>query len=363
MASSDFQLPPLPPLNDKLHLQMRGPTLASNWVIPGMVMQGAYPGALDDRDNDRQLKTILARGVDTFVCLQMELDEDMPEEIWRTGRELRPYFIDARRLSKKPLVWRHLPIMDGNAADDDEVLETLICDLVDDVKAGRVLYVHCWGGHGRAGLICCLLLAVLYSLTPVETFKRIQAYHDCRVEPQGTKSPQTVAQRNQVKRLLDKWKQRSEQPEPDRDVDTRPASREAAKEPQVVIGQNGVRGFVVPTIEKSASLPNVCRDANRDLSAAPRMAASGGKLQANNSRVKSFQSGQSRGAGLSGQNQLISMHPSVKKNVPISLHPSKNALMTAPQGKVPMAMGATGTGASCVKLLRKSSGVQLSSFR
>jgi hypothetical protein len=208
-----------------------------------MVMAGAYPGALDDRENEKLLKCLINKGIDTFVCLQEELDDETPEEEWRAGRALRPYFIDARRLSKKPLIWRHLPIVDGGAAADD-VMEALVCDLIDDVKAGRVLYVHCWGGHGRAGLVATLILSVLYSLQPAEALKRVQAYHDCRIEPQGVKSPSTVSQRSQVKRLLQKWK--TPAGEAAAEASDQPATTvQEDSTPQVVIGKNGARGFIV----------------------------------------------------------------------------------------------------------------------
>jgi hypothetical protein len=183
--------------------------MASNWVIPGVLMAGAYPGALEDRQNDLQLKCILNKGVDTFVCLQAEVDNDTPEHEWRSGAHLRPYLADAKKLSKKPLIWRHLPILDGGVAPDD-LTEALICDLLDDVRAGRIIYVHCWGGHGRTGTIACLMLAVLYSVSYTETIKRVQFYHDCRKEPQGVKSPSTVVQRKQVKRLLQTWEANSQ---------------------------------------------------------------------------------------------------------------------------------------------------------
>jgi len=256
-----MQLPPLPTLNDKLHMVMQGPTPSSNWVIPGVMLAGAYPGALDDRQNDRNLRSIISRGVDTFVCLQAELDTDTPEGEWRAGRALRPYFASAQRLSKKTVFWRHLPIDDGEAAPDDDILEDLVCVLLDDVKAGRVLYVHCWGGHGRTGIVAALTLAVLYSLPLSETFKRIQAYHDCRVDPQDMKSPSTVVQRTQVKRLLHKWLLQSE--ESTANV-AEPSLEKSANfeppEPQLVIGKNGQRGFIVPPVpDKSKPIPSLDR--------------------------------------------------------------------------------------------------------
>lgn len=197
------QIPALPTLHDKHKLGklMRGPTEGSNWVIPGMLMCGPYPGALDDKNNDMFLKRILAKGIDTFVCLQEEYHEDIPEDVWRSGQGLRPYFTDAQRLSNKELKWVHLPIVDGTIAPDDLTAELVVL-IVTRIISGHVIYLHCFGGHGRAGVMSCLILSYLYRISAAEAMKRTQAYHDCRVEPQGVKSPTTVVQRDQVKRQV-----------------------------------------------------------------------------------------------------------------------------------------------------------------
>jgi len=164
-------------------------------------MCGPYPGALDDRRNDQRLKPILGKGVDTFVCLQDEYDNHIPEEVWRNGVGLRPYYEDAQRLTKKELLWIQLPIVDGGIAPDDTTAQLIVL-LAEKMMEGRMLYMHCFGGHGRAGVFACLMLAYLYRITASEAMKRIQAYHDCRIDHQGAKSPQTVVQRDQVKRQV-----------------------------------------------------------------------------------------------------------------------------------------------------------------
>mmetsp|Transcript_106588 Transcript_106588/g.188745 ORF Transcript_106588/g.188745 Transcript_106588/m.188745 type:complete len:325 (-) Transcript_106588:113-1087(-) len=196
-----MQLPPLPRLNDrhKLGQLLRGPTELDNWVIPGMLLCGPYPGAFEDRKNNQLLRRVLSKGVDTFVCLQEELDIEVPEEVWRSGIALRPYFYDAQKLAKKDLKWVQLPMADGNVAPDSETAQLVVL-MAEHMKAGRVLYLHCFGGHGRTGVICCLLLSYLYRISAAEAMKRVQAYHDCRIDHQGAKSPQTVVQREQVKR-------------------------------------------------------------------------------------------------------------------------------------------------------------------
>eukprot|EP00440_Ansanella_granifera_P057637 gb/GFBE01062486.1/.p1 GENE.gb/GFBE01062486.1/~~gb/GFBE01062486.1/.p1 ORF type:complete len:320 (+),score=67.88 gb/GFBE01062486.1/:1-960(+) len=252
-----MQLPPLPRLDDqhKLGQLLRGPTEYSNWVIPGRLMCGAYPGAFEDKKNDQNLKKILAKGVDTFYCMQDELDNDVPEEVWRSGIGYRPYFADAERLSRKELRWVQLPIPDGLVAPDDVTAELVVL-LAEDIKAGRVVYLHCLGGHGRAAVICCLLLSYLYRITSAETLKRVQAYHDCRIDPQGAKSPQTVVQREQVRRQVQALLN-CEAPEVDIQKEL----------PRVVIDA-GKRGSMMPDKKssQSASAPTLATPTGSDSS-------------------------------------------------------------------------------------------------
>ena len=67
-----------------------GPTEESNWVLPGRLLVGAYPSAVDDALNEKILTSILRLGVTTFVCLQKEYEHNSPEYLWRSGRALRP---------------------------------------------------------------------------------------------------------------------------------------------------------------------------------------------------------------------------------------------------------------------------------
>lgn len=244
-----MQLPPLPQLDERLYQVLRGPSEASNWVIPGMLLCGQYPGALEDRRNDQQLKRILAKRVDTFVCLQSEVDNDIPEEVWRTGIGLRPYFWDAQRLSKKQIKWIHIPIDDGLIAPDDMTLQ-FSKYLANDIVQGRVLYLHCLGGHGRTAVFVCLILIHLYRISAAEALKRVQLYHDCRVEPQGAKSPQTVIQRDQVKRLA---RELLNDAAPDVAIEAS-AGRKGSE-----IGDAGKRGSMKP-LAKSSSCPALRQD-------------------------------------------------------------------------------------------------------
>lgn len=48
------------------------------------------------------------------------------------------------------------------------------------ITGGEVVYMHCWGGRGRAGTIASCFLASCYNLTSEETADRVQLAFDTR---------------------------------------------------------------------------------------------------------------------------------------------------------------------------------------
>ena len=77
-------------------------------------------------------------------------------------------------------------------------MHRLVEDCCERVLRGEVLYVHCWGGHGRTGVLAAALVGRLYNLPTGDALRYCQACHDSRLYPQNARSPQTLAQRTQV---------------------------------------------------------------------------------------------------------------------------------------------------------------------
>uniref|UniRef100_A0A7S0RIB1 Tyrosine specific protein phosphatases domain-containing protein n=1 Tax=Chlamydomonas leiostraca TaxID=1034604 RepID=A0A7S0RIB1_9CHLO len=210
MMRGDVPLPALPKLPAK---EMAGPTPWSNWALPGRVIAGAYPASLDDAETERILTTLLELGINTFVCLQAEVNINTPEHAWRAQHGLRPYIKDAQKILSKAhetgnpkitqqkIDFLHLPIIDGNVTTDS-AMNRLVEDCMERVLKGEKLYIHCWGGHGRTGTLVAVMLGRLYNLPYTTALRYTQAFHDSRVYPQGVRSPQTPVQRAQVRRLL-----------------------------------------------------------------------------------------------------------------------------------------------------------------
>ena len=120
-----------------------GPTDRSYWVVEGRLLAGAYPGKkMSGETGGRPEVTqqLLDAGVDMFV----NLTEDLPGG----GDRLSRY--DSHVAGRADIV--RLSIRDLGLPTVDHMVDIL--DTVDEHLAdGRVVYVHCWGGFGRTGMV------------------------------------------------------------------------------------------------------------------------------------------------------------------------------------------------------------------
>ena len=147
------------------------------------------------------MRKLVRAGVTCFVNLvaQSEL------------MQLYDYRADALSISKSSrqesltMSFIHHPIPDGGVCGDEEMLN-VVNKVAHMLKDGHVCYVHCYGGHGRAGALCAILLGLAYRLDADDALARIQAYHNMREDTEARiglgLSPQTAVQHDQVKRML-----------------------------------------------------------------------------------------------------------------------------------------------------------------
>jgi alanine transaminase len=95
----------------------------------------------------------------------------------------------------------HCPIPDLGVPSV-EALEGVVGDVIDRLKAGQVVYLHCWGGRGRAGTVGACVIGRLYGLGADEALERTDRALSTR-EP-GGQSPETAEQRALVAEFLGK---------------------------------------------------------------------------------------------------------------------------------------------------------------
>ncbi|GAX75232.1 hypothetical protein CEUSTIGMA_g2677.t1 [Chlamydomonas eustigma] len=205
----------------------------ANWLVPGHVMLGRYPfvepsRCLSRKQGEEQLSQILNVGITTFVCLQDELPPQDMLKIsgkdgflpYKTTAELiqaalngpAPETEDLHALrtpalnkflppkkkqaslvtNRKELKFLHSPIVDLGLPSV-EALQKLLFDLETRLESGEKLYIHCWGGRGRAGTVGACMLQRMYGVSVDESLERVQRAFSTRGDVQY-KSPETDEQ-------------------------------------------------------------------------------------------------------------------------------------------------------------------------
>ena len=144
---------------------MRPPT----WIERGRLLAGRHPCAWSSDDAEAELAGLLEQGVTLIVDLTQP-------------NELVPYE------SLVPASARHVrvPVRDFTVPSEEQILVAL--DLIDaELRAGGVVYVHCWAGCGRTGVVVGCWL-VRHGAEPAAALQRI-------AETRGLGCPQTLEQR------------------------------------------------------------------------------------------------------------------------------------------------------------------------
>jgi ADP-ribosylglycohydrolase len=200
------------------------------WIAAGRIIGGPYPGDPDRAVAERKLTALLDAGVRRVICLQEE------NERGRDGRPFIPYMERLQELAASrglPFVWSRHPITD--MCTPDLVIMREILDAID--TADGVVYLHCWGGHGRTGTVAgCWLreqgMTAEVALAQITTARA----HDDHLRNQV--SPQTAAQI----RMVREWPARDRDPVAvSSNAPTAPAQK-AASVPEM---SNRVRGILL----------------------------------------------------------------------------------------------------------------------
>jgi Cyclin-dependent kinase inhibitor 3 (CDKN3) len=215
-----------------------------NWIIPGKIMVGQYPGQNPEIDGpsatevESHLSTLLQdAGVTLFVSLQSEIppQDDYPSWTDQGGQVFledyrsrilfpRPFVhyapvvesIVQQQQQRRECQYLHWPIEDLSAPDNVQSLNGLLLRILTmlDEDDETVVYIHCWGGRGRAGLTASCLLSLLFPEVEAQPIlDLVQAGYDTRLGartmPNGlSKSPQTQSQREFVRNFVKLRRQR-----------------------------------------------------------------------------------------------------------------------------------------------------------
>lgn len=143
---------------------MRAPTV----IEPGRLIAGRHPCAWGPENAPAEVRNLASAGVTLFLDLTQ-------------GGELDSYDY----LVSPPARHLQLSIRDFSVPTHERLVETL--DEIDaELAGGGIVYVHCWAGCGRTGVVVGSWL-VRHGVDPQEALRRI-------AEARGPGCPQTLEQ-------------------------------------------------------------------------------------------------------------------------------------------------------------------------
>lgn len=122
------------------------------------------------------------------------LDKFLPKRRRAPAADVEAYY------ARESVSFLHCPVEDLGVPTLEQ-LAALVDDLEARLARGESLYVHCWGGRGRAGTVGAALLAKAYGLTADEALERVQRAFDTRLDNKE-RSPETDEQRALVREFV-----------------------------------------------------------------------------------------------------------------------------------------------------------------
>jgi protein-tyrosine phosphatase len=144
---------------------MRPPTV----IEQGRLIAGRHPCAWGQENAPAEVRDLVRAGVTLFLDLTQD-------------GELEPY----ASLVEPPSRYLKMPIRDFSVPTREALVATL--DEIDaELDAGGLVFVHCWAGCGRTGVVVGSWL-VRHGMDPAESLRRIAM-------ARGVGCPQTLEQR------------------------------------------------------------------------------------------------------------------------------------------------------------------------
>jgi len=159
-----------------------------NWIIKDQILVGGYPYPKPEY-RPTHLDRLIAAKVNVFISLveQHEIDK----------------FGDYNKLllsNMKGIIYHNVPIKDRSITED-EVILNLVKNVYNWIQNGKLVYVHCWGGHGRTGTVVSCFLQYVYGMNAEDALKWNRSLHATRKYNSHKPTPQGTKQYAQVRRF------------------------------------------------------------------------------------------------------------------------------------------------------------------
>lgn len=128
----------------------------------------------------------MASGITTFVSLMEPRDREglLPYEPYLIGRGLdyrQPGYVHQVYSPRydRNLIFINYPIPDRSIVSDETIV-AIADQVIRALREGQRILVHCYGGKGRTGTLCSMVLARLYGLSGEEAIEHLYRSFDFR---------------------------------------------------------------------------------------------------------------------------------------------------------------------------------------
>ncbi len=167
------------------------PIIESYWVEENRFLAGEYPGGNNPETIRRRMDAFLEAGVDTFIDLTQPHELIPYESILQD--EAKIYNINAS--------YQRISIRDFSIPSSETM--TNILNAIDKaVNNGKCVYVHCWGGVGRTGMVVgCYLIR--HGETNEQAIKKVNQLFKTR--PSNIYHPRSPETDEQIAFVLNWW--------------------------------------------------------------------------------------------------------------------------------------------------------------
>jgi protein-tyrosine phosphatase len=167
------------------------PIIESYWVEENRFLAGEYPGGHDLETTRRRMDVFLEAGVNTFIDLTQ-------------SHELIPYetvLKEQAQIHAVNTAYHRFAILDHNTPSAETM--TSILNTIDDaIDNGECVYVHCWGGVGRTGMVVgCYLIR--HGIANEQALAQVDKLYKTRpLNPYFSHSPEN---KKQIEFVLNWW--------------------------------------------------------------------------------------------------------------------------------------------------------------
>ncbi len=155
------------------------------WAEPGKLLAGEYPRSFDTKSSEFKIAALLAAGV---TCL---VDLTHPED------RLEPYDDLVARLADTDVSVQHFPIRDLSVPSSPSLTVEILDAIDTEICRGGLVYLHCWGGIGRTGVMVGCWLA-RHDRAGKRALERLQQLWRDRPDSHERRSPETPEQEDYI---------------------------------------------------------------------------------------------------------------------------------------------------------------------